>query len=473
MVKVLAFDFGASSGRAILGCFDGESLACKEIHRFENTPITVDGHMCHDVDMFLREIHAALEKAGRIDSLAFDTWGVDYGLLGEDGRLLRPPYHYRDGRTRGAAACAVERMPARELYAETGSQIMDINTLFQLGCERLTGEETLLFMPDLFAYLLSGQQVCERSIASTSQMLNPVTRSWSRPVLERFGIDQGLFPPLVDSGTVLGTYGDAKVVAAAGHDTQCAVAAIPCCGTGHAFLSCGTWSLLGCELDKPVLTEESARLGLSNELGANGKVNYLKNISGLWLMQELRRSLAQEGIQCSYNQLENLARESEPFRSYIDPDRDEFAAPGDMHQKLRDYCRRTQQPVPETAGQLSRCIYESLALKYRFALEQIAQCTGRNFDRLHLLGGGVKDTSLCQLTADSLGIPVISGPSEATALGNILLQLTALGELQSPDQGRELLARTEQLKMYEPRNTVLWEEAYEKFKQTIYEEAEK
>lgn len=429
--------------------------------------------MRHDVDTFLTEIHAALEKAGRIDSLAFDTWGVDYGLLGKDGKLLGPPYHYRDKRTRGAAVRALERMPARQLYAETGNQIMDINTLFQLGCEKLTGKETLLFMPDLFAYLLSGRQACERSIASTSQMLDPVTGNWSRSVLERFGIARELFPPLADSCTVLGTYNDTKVVAVAGHDTQCAVAAIPCSGTCHVFLSCGTWSLLGCELDKPVLTEESARLGLSNELGANGKVNYLKNISGLWLMQELRRGLAQEGIQCSYNELENLARESEPFRSYIDPDRGELAAPGNMPQKLRDYCRRTRQPVPETAGQMARCIYESLALKYRFALEQIAQCTGGGFDRLYLLGGGVKDAFLCQLTADSLGLPVISGISEATALGNILLQLTDLGELQNPDQGRELLARMGRTKMYEPRNTALWEETYNKFKRTIDKEAEK
>lgn len=466
MKTVLAFDFGASSGRAIRAVFDGEAIAYEEVHRFENVPVTVGGHMCHDVERIMGEIRVALEKAGPVDSLAFDTWGVDYGLLDGEGRLLRPPCHYRDGRTAGAVEQGLQILPAGELYAETGNQIMEINTLFQLMRENPEGAQTLLFMPDLFAYLLSGAKVCERSIASTSQMLNPTTGDWSGRVMAAFGVDRGLFPPLTDGGTVTGEYQGIKVVTVAGHDTQCAVAAMPVSGKQEgtpAFLSCGTWSLPGCELKSPVLTEEGARLGISNELGAGGKVNCLKNISGLWLIQELRRNLAETDRKYSYNELETLAGESCPFRSLIDPDAGEFAAPGGMPEKIRACCRRTGQPVPETVGQLVRCIYESLALKYRVALEQIGRCTGRHFDVLHLLGGGTKDGFLCRLTADSLGIPVKAGPVEATALGNVLLQLMALGELESVEEGRRIIARTEPVKCFEPNHTEEWEEAFARF----------
>lgn len=465
---VLAFDFGASSGRAIRARFDGGRIGYEEIHRFENVPVTANGHMCHDVGYIMAEVETALGKAGPVDSLAFDTWGVDYGLLDGAGRLLRPPCHYRDGRTHGALEQACKAIPAQELYRLTGSQIMEINTLFQLMRDDLAGAETLLFMPDLFAYLLSGVKACERSIASTSQMLSPVTREWSAPVLEAFGIRQDLFAPLVDSGTVVGEYQGIKVIAAAGHDTQCAVAAMPLAlGEDAAFLSCGTWSLLGCEMDAPILTEESASLGLSNELGAGGKVHYLKNISGLWLIQELRRSLAETHKKYSYNELERLARESLPLRSFIDPDAEAFAGPGGMPEKIRSYCRRTGQPVPETPGQLARCIYESLALKYRLALGQICQCTGRHFDVLHLLGGGTKDGFLCQQAADSLGLPVAAGPVEATALGNVLLQLAALGEIKDISEGREILARTEPVKRFEPGPAEGWDEAFARFTKII------
>lgn len=471
MRTVLAFDFGASSGRAIRGVFDGGCIACEEVHRFGNAPLLAEGHMCHDVGRILGEVQAALAKAGPVDSLAFDTWGVDYGLLGRDGKLLRPPRHYRDGRTQGAVGQALRVLPAQELYAGTGCQIMEINTLFQLMREDWEGAETLLFMPDLFACLLSGAKVCERSIASTSQMLDPASGDWNRRVLDAFGIPAGLFAPLVDSGTLVGEYKGIKVIAAAGHDTQCAVAAMPCRGGDAAFLSCGTWSLIGCELDAPILTEESARLGLSNELGPGGKIHYLKNISGLWLIQELRRCLAEAGERYSYNELEALARECPAFRSFIDPDEGVFAAPGGMPGKIRAYCRESGQPVPETAGQLVRCIYESLAMKYRLALGQIRQCTGRRFTVLHLLGGGARDGFLCQLAADSLGMPVAAGPVEATALGNILLQLVALGEIEDIRAGRELAARTGNLTWYDPLHPAGWDGAYRRFIEIIHREA--
>ncbi|MBQ7117692.1 MAG: rhamnulokinase [Clostridia bacterium] len=464
MKTVLAFDFGASTGRAIKAVFDGESIAYEEIHRFENTPKTVDGHICHDVDMILTEIKAAIEKAGRIDSLAFDTWGVDYALLDKEGSLIHEPYHYRDGRTKDALGKAFGKITADELYAETGNQIMNINTLFQLICDDNTDKaDKLLFMPDLFAYLLTGRKVCELSIASTSQMLDIKEKCWSKKVLGAFGIKEALFPEITASATVNGDYRGIPVISVAGHDTQCAVAAMPTLSENAAFLSCGTWSLIGCELDEAIMTAQSNALELSNEMGANGKINFLKNISGLWLIQETRRNLAETDRKYTYNELELLARESEKFRSFIDPDAPELSAHGMLPEKIKTYCERTGQPVPETVGQIVRCIYESLAMKYRLALEQIEKCTGKKFDVLHLMGGGTKDGFLCELTSQSLGIPVVAGPIEATALGNIVLQLIALGEIGSIEDGRRLIAKTEKVRTFSHEHTPDWDEAYEKF----------
>lgn len=468
MKTVLAFDFGASTGRAIKAVFDGKEISYEEIHRFENIPKEVDGHICHDVDMILCEVKAAIDKAGEIDSLAFDTWGVDYGLLDSDGNLIHEPYHYRDERTKDALSKAFEKIDADELYKETGNQIMNINTLFQLiSDENLPKADKLLFMPDLFAYLLTGKKICETTIASTSQMFNPTKKKWSGRVLSAFSIGEKLFPPVCESATVNGEYKGIPVISVAGHDTQCAAAAMPTKSENAAFLSCGTWSLIGCELDEPVMTKQSNALELSNEIGANGKINFLKNISGLWLIQETRRDLAKTDRKYSYNELEMMARDSEKFRSFIDPDAPELSAHGNLPDKIRAYCKDTGQRVPETIGQLVRCIYESLALKYRLALEQIGECTGKKFDVLHLMGGGTKDGFLCELTAQSLGIPVIAGPIEATALGNIMLQLIALGEIESIEKGREIIAETEKVKIFEEAHTDDWDEAFERFCKVI------
>lgn len=464
MKTVLAFDFGASTGRAIKATFDGKEIKYEEIHRFENIPKTVDGHVCHDVEMIIGEVKSAIEKAGEIDSLAFDTWGVDYALLDKEGKILHEPYHYRDERTKNALDKAKDKLSLEEIYAETGNQIMNINTLFQLICdENKDKAETLLYMPDLFAYLLTGEKVCEITIASTSQMLDMTNKSWSKKLLDAFDIKEELFPTIKESATVNGEYNGVPVISVAGHDTQCAVAAMPTLSENAAFLSCGTWSLIGCELESPVMTQESNTLELSNEMGANGKINFLKNISGLWLIQETRRDLAVTDRKYSYNELEMLARESEKFRSFIDPDDPSLSAHGNLPDKIRDYCRRTNQPVPETVGQVVRCIYESLALKYRLALEQISKCTGKKFDVLHLMGGGTKDGFLCELTSQSIGIPVIAGPVEATALGNIILQLIALGEIESIEKGREIIAETEKVKKYEQKHTSDWDAAFERF----------
>ena len=468
MKTVLAFDFGASTGRAIKAAFDGEKITYEEIHRFDNIPKEVDGHVCHDVDMIFGEIKAAIEKAGEIDSIAFDTWGVDYALLDKDGNLIHEPYHYRDERTKDALSKAFEKINPDELYAETGNQIMNINTLFQIiSDENLGKADKLLFMPDLFAYLLTGKKVCEMTIASTSQMLDMKEKTFSKKILDIFGISEDLFTAICDSATVNGEYKGIPVISVAGHDTQCAVAAMPTDSANAAFLSCGTWSLIGCELDEPVMTAQSNSLELSNEMGANGKINFLKNISGLWLIQETRRDLAKTDRKYSYNELEMMARDSEKFRSFIDPDAPELSAHGNLPDKIKAYCQNTNQPVPETIGQIVRCIYESLALKYRLALEQISECTDKKFDVLHLMGGGTKDGFLCELASQSLGIPVIAGPVEATALGNIVLQLIALGEIDSIAQGRKIIAETEKVKTYNEVRTPDWDEAFSRFCEII------
>lgn len=464
MSRVLAFDFGASTGRAIKAEYDGKSLKYSEVHRFENIPVTENGKMCWNFPYLLNEVKKAVEMCGDIDSLAFDTWGVDYGLLSENGDLTGLPVHYRDVRTNGMPEKIFEKIPPFDLYKATGNQIMPINTLFQLTAEDKKGAETLLFMPDLFIWALCGDKSAEKTIASTSQMYDFIKGGWNYDVAALSGMDMGILPHLKDACTVAGEYNGIKVIRVAGHDTQCAVAAMPSdANKCNAFLSCGTWSLIGCELDSAVLSEKSMTDALSNELGANGKVNYLKNISGLWLIQEIRRNFRADGKDYSFNDMEQLARKSEPFYCFIDPDAPEFAGVGEMPQKIREYCKRTGQSVPETDGALVRCIYESLAMKYKFALNQIAENTGRKFEVLHLLGGGTKDGFLCQMTADSLGVPVVAGPAEATALGNIMLQLIALGDIKDIDAGREIIRAQEKVMQYNPQEASRWENAYSKF----------
>lgn len=470
-VKVLAFDFGASSGRAILATYDNGNLSYEEVHRFENIPHEADGRLCWDFTMLMEEVRKGVEKAGAFDSVGFDTWGVDFGLLDENGRLLCDPVHYRDSRTQGMIEKSLKTVDAATLYEKTGTQILYFNTLFQLLAlkeqqpELLSRANTLLFMPDLFAYSLSGAPACERSIASTSQMLDPKTGGWREDILDAFGLPKNILLNPIKSGTVTGVLpGGAKVIAVAGHDTQCASAVVPTQDNSVAFLSCGTWSLLGTELDTPILGEKSMKLGLSNELGANGRVNYLKNIIGLWLIQESRRAWRKKCEEYSYADLERLALEAQPLQSFIDPDAPEFSPPGDMPARVQAFCRRTGQKVPQTVGEIMRCIYESLALKYRFAALQLQDATGKEFTALHILGGGTKDRLLCQMSANSTGLPVIAGPIEATALGNIVIQLVALGKLAGIDDGRELIAKTEALKQYTPQDTEQWDKAYEHFK---------
>lgn len=464
MSKVLAFDFGASTGRAIKAEFDGKDLKYDEMHRFENIPTYENEQLCWDFPYLLSEVKKAIDMCDDIDALAFDTWGVDYGLLNENDELAGLPVNYRDARTNGMPDKIFEKISPCDLYKATGNQIMPINTLFQLTAEKKKNEKAMLFMPDLFVWALCGNRSAERTIASTSQMYDFEKNTWNTNIAILSGINTGILQPLLDCCTVVGEYKGIKVIKVAGHDTQCAVAAMPADSNScPAFLSCGTWSLIGCECDDAVLTEKSMTDELSNELGANGKINYLKNISGLWLIQEIRRNFKAEGKDYSFNDMEQLARAEEPFSCFINPDAPEFAAAGSMPEKIHEFCQRTNQPVPQSDGALVRCIYESLAMKYKFALSQISENTGRSFDVLHLLGGGTKDSFLCRMTANSLGIPVIAGPTEATALGNILLQLIALGDIKNIDEGRALIRSQEIVREYKPDDVEEWKKAYKKF----------
>lgn len=464
MSRVLAFDFGASTGRAILAEYENGKLSYNEVHRFDNNLVNRDGLLRWDFDYLLNEVKKAVDMCENVDSLAFDTWGVDYGMLDKDGKLISLPVCYRDERTKDELAKVFEKMPDEKLYSLTGNQIMAINTLFQLCSEKINNADTFLFMPDLFAYSLCGAKTAEQTIASTSQMLDLENVKWQKKVFNLTGKSENILPPIVKSATQAGEYKGIKVIKVAGHDTQCAVCAMPAePDETPAFLSCGTWSLIGCENDKPILTEKSMNDELSNELGANGKINYLKNISGLWLIQEIRRNFRSEGKEYSYNDMEQLARGAKDFEFFIDPDDASFATPGGMPEKICAFCKKTGQDKPDSDGAMIRCIYESLAMKYRFAIEQLEENTGKKFDVLHLLGGGTKDNFLCQMTADSLNMDVIAGPTEATALGNIILQLIALGDIKDVDEGREIIKSSEKLTVYKSENADAFESAYSKF----------
>ena len=463
MKTVLAFDFGASSGRAIKASYNDEKIVYEEIHRFENTPIIIDGHTHHNTKMILDEVYKAIDKAGKIDSLAFDTWGVDYALLDENDNLIIEPYHYRDSRTDKALDKAKKIMDFKDLYAYTSNQIMNINTLFQLiSDDNLAKAKTLLFMPDYFTYLLCNKKVCEKSIASTSQMLDLKKGTWSKEVLEAFRINPSIFAPIVSSATKVGKYKDIDVIAVAGHDTQSAFAAIDS-DENTALLSCGTWSLIGCKLNEPLNNEVSYKNELSNELSADGKIDFLKNISGLWLIQEVKRDLKSKGEDYSFSELEDLAKDTKAFKCFINPDSPLLFTHGNLIERIQNYCLKTNQEVPNTTGEIVRCIYESLVLKYRKSLNEISECTNKSFNKLAIIGGGSKAKLLCQMASDCLGIKVEAGPSEATALGNIILQLIALGEIKDISEGASIIKRSEEIKEYYPKDNNNWDKAYRRF----------
>ncbi len=484
MLKTLAFDFGASSGRAMLSEFDGKKITLKEIHRFSNDPVTFKGTLYWDALRIMHEMNASLIKCKReghhdIKSVASDTWGVDYGLLDKKGSLISNPVHYRDKRTDNMQELASKIIGNAEFYEHTGIQFMKLNTVYQLLAMKMTDKETLdrastlLFMPDLFNYYLCGEKLCEYSIASTSQMLNARKRDWDNDILSKLGIDRKMLLDVVPSGTIAGTLtddlccltglGNVKVIAVGGHDTASAVLAVPSKNKNFAYISSGTWSLLGTERTEPVINEKTYRMNYTNEGGFGNTIRLLKNIMGLWILQECKRQWEIDEGAIHFDVLDAEAEAAEPFYTFIDPDHPVFYEPGNMPERIVAYCKEKNQKVPQTKGQITRCIMESLAMKYRYALDALEDVTGVKFDCLNVVGGGCKNKILLKFTASAIGRPVMAGPIEATAAGNIMGQLISLGEVNGISQAREIIARSFDHVDYQPIQADQWNEAYDRF----------
>ena len=483
-LKMLAFDFGASGGKAFLGILNDGKLTTEEIHRFSNDPVMVRGHFYWDVLRLFHEIKQGLIKCATsghkdITSIAIDTWGVDFGLLDEKGELIGNPVHYRDSRTDGMMEEVFKIISKDEVYLQTGIQFMSLNTIYQLYAMKksdsasLNNAHTLLFMPDLLNYFLTGVKTTEYSIASTSQLLDPVKRQWNEYIFDKLDLPRNLFTNIISSGTVVGKLsadiaqetglGEVDVIAVAAHDTGSAVVSVPAFEENFVYISCGTWSLMGIESDEPIVNEKSYDLSYTNEGGALNKIRFLKNIMGLWLVQECKRQWEREGDSISFAELEQQANQANPFDSFIDPDCESFVAPGNMPERIRQYCRKTNQPVPESKGAIVRCIMESLAMKYRVTIEGLEDILGTKIPVIHMVGGGIKDKMLCQFTANATAREVITGPIEATAIGNIMVQAMALDAVDGLNEIRKIVKDSYPTTDFVPQQTEIWETAYKKY----------
>jgi rhamnulokinase len=481
-IALAAVDLGAQSGRVAVGRFDGEGLAIEEVHRFPNVPVKAGGRLYWDVLRLYADVLDGLraaDRAERIDAVAVDSWGVDFGLVDRDGNLLRNPVHYRDGRRAAALEPLFDRVPARDLYERTGIQLLPINTIVELAAMSADRDSTLLaggrllLIPDLIHHWLCGSEVSERTNASTTQCLDIRTGGWALDLLDRLGVPAELLPDIVPAGTVLGApvgdvtaetgLRDAAVVATATHDTASAVAGVPLRSDRSAYVIVGTWSLVGVEAREPVLTDEAFRANVTNESGVEGTFRVLRNVTGLWLLQECTRAWSLAGRGYAIDDLLALARSAEPLRSFVDPNDPVFADPGDLPARIVEYCGRTGQPQPADDGSIVRCIFESLALKHAATVEMLARLTGRALDELHLVGGGARNELLCRWTADAAGRVVLAGPAEATLVGNLLVQAMALGEISSLGEGREVVRRSFAPEVYEPAGGPEWAEARERF----------
>ena len=482
----LAFDFGAESGRAILGKLDRGTVRLKEVHRFSTGMMPVLSHFHWNVyrlyEEMLHAIGSCIREAGeQPESVGIDSWGVDFGLLGKRGQLLGLPYCYRDPRTDGMMEEFFRVMPAAELYGKTGIQFMQFNTVFQLysmtrqGSELLEQATDLLFMPDLFSYLLTGIKCTEFSFATTSQLYNPYLRVWDPDIFAALKVNRNLMQEVVQPGTEAGklcqsviqkTGSDPiPVIAVASHDTASAIAAIPAEGEDWAYISSGTWSLMGIESRTPIITETTLRYNITNEGGVGNTFRVLKNIMGLWLLQQCRTAWSAGNV--SYSQFVEMAEKSLPFVSLVDPDHSLFLNPPDMQVAINTFCQSSGQPVPESQAATVRCILESLALKYRYTLDQLREISPTPIRRIFIIGGGVQNELLCRFTAAACGLPVITGPAEGTALGNILVQAMARGHLQSVTDIRSAVRRSFPSKVYEPVEQDAWEIAYDRFKKLL------
>ena len=481
--KMLAIDLGASSGRGIVGSFDGKKLSLKEIHRFSNDPVILCGRMYWDILRIFHEIKQTIRKTvldgDAIRSIGIDTWGVDYALLDKSGKMLSNPRHYRDTRTEGIVSYVGRFFAPSELYAVTGIQSMNFNTIFQLAtdlrddAEMVESASRMLNIPDLLNYFLTGNMANEYTILSTGALLDAEKRDYAKDIIAKAGIPQRLFGDIVAPGTSLGKLLpqiqgevgkiDAEVLTVASHDTASAVIAVPTQEKEFLFISSGTWSLMGTELSAPKINAQTEKYNFTNEGGVNSTIRFLKNIMGLWLIQESRRQWKREGKEYSFAELEALAKEAKPFRCFIDPDHPSFVSPGDLPARIREFCQATGQYVPQTVGEVVRCIYESLAMKYRYTAQTIQKLTGISPRVIHVVGGGTKDGFLSQMTADACGIPVCAGPEEATAIGNLLVQLMAMGEAKNLSDARAIVAASFTPKYYAPQNTDAWDAAYQTF----------
>ncbi|MCI9448688.1 MAG: rhamnulokinase [Clostridiales bacterium] len=483
--KMLAIDLGASSGRGIIGSFDGKKISLNEMHRFSNDPVMTPGGFTWDTLRLLHEIKTAVLKCSLecgVDTIGIDTWGVDYGYIDAAGALISNPYHYRDNRTDNIPEYVFKNIvPWKELYDITGIQSMNFNTVYQMASDLkyrpwiVESAKKVLNMPDLLGYFLTGEMKSEYTIASTGALLDAKTRNYAFDLLDKFGLKRDLFCELVSPGTVLGKLlptvdaetgnTGASVVKVASHDTASAVLSVPAKGHDFLYISSGTWSLMGIESQEPVITEESLKYDFTNEGGAFGTIRVLKNIMGLWLEQESRRQWAREGKKYSFDELSTMAKRSKPLQSLINPDDPMFSPAGDMPGRIMEYCRTTGQHVPENEGEVVRCIFESLALKYRWTAEKLETMTGRKYPTINIVGGGTKEEMLSQFAADASGRAVIAGPVEATALGNIAMQAIATGELSGLDDAREAVRNSFDVKEYAPDNAMKsqWDNAYSRF----------
>ena len=480
--NLLAFDLGASNGRAILGQFDGERITMTELHRFENNYIEMNGVFYWDTPYLYKQLKQGLLAFkqggyGDLDAFGIDTWGVDYGLLDKNGHLAGVPRSYRLG-TQEDIDAVKQIIPAQTLYARTGIDTsLTFNTLYQLYRRKRENDsaleiaDTLLLTPDLLGYFLTGAKGTEYTIATTTQLYNPTTKDWDWETIDRLGLPKKIFTKIDKTGTIRGHLrpelceelglNPAAFVAVGSHDTASAVAAIPGQGS-FAFCSSGTWSLFGAEMDKPDLSPEAAAAGFSNEGTIQGTYRPLRTIIGMWIIQECRRDWIKNGLDISWDDVVKEAQKAEPLRSIIDPDAPEFYAGGNMEKKIQEFCRKTNQPVPETVGQVARCVYESLALKYRHALEGLEKMKGQRIDSLNIVGGPINNKFLDQLIADSLDRQVVTGPIEGAAIGNLLTQAMALGDIKDLDHLRQVVLNSEAVEVWTPNHTAQWETAYQK-----------
>ncbi len=479
--KYIAVDLGAESGRVMLGSVSADKLTLEEVHRFSNGPIKENGSLRWDFEHLLSEIKAGIRKATQqaddnIEGIGVDSWGVDFGLVGADGKLIENPYHYRDSRTNGMMEKAFELIDKRQIYLNSGIQFMQLNTIYQLLAMRLANSDVLaktkklIFMADLVSYYLCGRTFGEYSLASTSQLIDMKTGLWSKEIFGKLSLPRNIMPDIVPPGTVVGKLTEpvAKelrckqipVIAVGSHDTASAVAAVPAEGDNWAYLSSGTWSLMGVEVPKAIVSDKTFECEFTNEGGVEDTIRLLKNIMGLWLVQECKRQWQREGVELSYSELTEMAQKAKPFAANIDVDYSEFLAPGDMPKRINDYLAKTGQKKSEDKGQMIRAILEALAFKYRWVIEKIEDITGKKIDRLHIVGGGIQNELLNQFAANATGKKIEAGPIEATATGNILMQAKATGQIKNLAEARKIVRNSFDLKEYQPQDVSLCQERY-------------